>query len=73
MGLILVMVQPRHEIKLDKRFCLVFCPMIPYGYMVSIMRKTLCGEFQMFASAGILFSKMPCKFLHFVSIPPTTL
>jgi hypothetical protein len=67
------MLQPRHEIKLDKLFCLVFCPVITYGYMVSITRKKVCGEFQVLASAGILFSKMPCKFLHFVNIPPTTL
>ncbi len=73
MCLILVMLQPRHEIKVDNFFCLVFCSMIPYRYMVSIMRKTLYGEFQMFTSACILFSKMPCKFLHFVSTPPITL
>ncbi len=72
-GLILVMLQPRHEINVDKLCCLVFCAMIPYGYMVSIMRKTLCGEFQMFTSVGILFSIMSCKCLYFVRIPPTTL
>jgi hypothetical protein len=31
--------------------------MITYGYMVSIMRKKVCGEFQILANAGILFSK----------------
>jgi hypothetical protein len=30
--------------------------MIPYGYMVSIMIKTLCGEFQMLASAMQVFT-----------------
>jgi len=37
------MLQPRHEIKVDKLFCLVFCAMIPYGYMVHYEKNIMWG------------------------------